>query len=93
MALTVDELNQVRRGLARYASEDNITITISKSEWYDAVEDADSWLESAQSSFNNALPEPAKSELSANQKAVMLSAICARRVSLAFLKALLGEVD
>ena len=65
----------------------------SKSELYDAVVATDQWIESAQASYNSALPEPFGTEATLAQKTLLFCCVAAMRVSPAFARRLIGEVD
>ena len=53
--------------------------TINKNQLRDAVNAIDGWVDSNTSSFNTAIPEPARTQLSAKQKAGLLAEIVKRR--------------
>ena len=63
----------------RRESRDAQAIGVLKSELRAAVDAIDLWVENNQASFNAALPEPAKSNLSARQKALILFQVVNRR--------------
>ena len=54
-------------------------VNINKPQLRAAVDAIDNWIDANQASFNNALPEPAKSALSAKHKAELLTAVIKRR--------------
>ena len=92
--LTTVDRQRVWRGLMRYWSNLRETLgAFSKSELYDAVVATDQWIESAQASYNSALPEPFGTEATLAQKTLLFCCVAAMRVSPAFARRLLGEVD
>lgn len=92
--LTTVDRQRVWRGLMRYWSNLRETLgAFSKSELYDAVVATDAWIEAAQSSYNAALPNPFRAEATLTQKTMMFCCVAAMRVSPAFARMLLGEVD
>jgi len=92
--LTTEDRQRVWRGLMRYWSNLRETLgAFSKSELYDAVVATDQWIESAQASYNSALPEPFGTEATLAQKTLLFCVVVAMRVSPAFARRLLGEVD
>ena len=92
--LTEEERKKIWRGLMRYWSSDwTLMSGFNKSELMDAVDATDDWIDSNQVSFNTALPEPAKSNLSQAQKTLMFCAVALARISIPFLRKVFGEVD
>lgn len=55
------------------------TINISKSELKAAVDAIDQWIEDNSASFNQAIPLPARTELTARQKIRIFAAILKKR--------------
>ncbi len=53
--------------------------TLLKPDLRAAVDAADDWVEANSASFNTAIPLPARSELTARQKALLLMAVVNRR--------------
>ena len=93
---TLSETNRLKvwRGLMRWwSAAREETPGISKHELKDAVDATDDWIESNQAGFNNALPEPVKSNLSQAQKTLIFCAVAIARVSIEFLRKILGEVN
>ena len=67
---------------AKYMSQissDREQIALSKPELLAAVDAIDDWVNDNQTAFNNALPEPAKSDLTATQKAALLMYVVRKR--------------
>jgi hypothetical protein len=56
-------------------------IAIVKADLRAAVNAVDDWCDSNQTSFNNAIPQPARNNLTARQKALILALVALRRVS------------
>lgn len=54
-------------------------IGINKADLRAAVDAVDTWVENNQASFNSALPETARTGLTANQKAVLLMYVVNKR--------------
>jgi hypothetical protein len=70
--------------------------SVSKTELQNAVNATDSWIDSNQASFNAALPQPARDELTASQKTLLFCAVALMRVdpgNTALLSQVFGEVD
>jgi hypothetical protein len=66
---------------------------VNKSQIQDAVNATDVWIEDNQASYNAALPGPFRNNATAVQKTLLFVAVAAMRVSPAFARLLLGEVD
>ena len=85
---------RIWRGLMRYWSNLREALgALSKHDLRDAVDATDAWVDNNQASFNNALPEPARSEMTSVQKSLMLCAVVLARVSMNLLRQVFGEVD
>jgi len=69
------------------------TGAITKAGILAAVVATDQWIENNQSSYNTALPQPARGELTLTQKTLLFCVVATARVSLSFLRQLMGEVD
>ncbi len=54
-------------------------ISISKTELKAAVDAVDNWIEANAASYNSAIPQPARSNLTVAQKAELLSAVALRK--------------
>ena len=61
------------------ASNEHLPVSITKAELRAAVDAADQWVSDNQASFNSALPLPARSNLTASQKALILSFVLQKR--------------
>jgi hypothetical protein len=66
---------------------------VSKSQLQDTVNATDAWIEDNQVSYNTALPNPFKTNATQAQKTILFCCVAAMRVSPAFARMLLGEVD
>jgi len=93
MALTLEDRARVARGLMRYWSRFWTVIAISKAELLAAVGATDDWVEDNAASYNAALPQAARSNLSLGQKTLLLCVVAIARVSISALRQFLGEVD
>jgi hypothetical protein len=95
MAELPDETRQqIWRGLMRWWSQEREEIgDVSKSDLKDAVDATDEWIDDNQASYNAALPETARTNLTQAQKALMFCAVALARVSVAFLRSVFKGVD
>ena len=92
--LTTEERNQIWRGLMRYWSGTNTAIPITKPELSDAITETDIWVDNNQASYNTALPDAARNNLSADAKTLLFAVVAIRRTGdVELLKKLLGSVD
>lgn len=65
--------------LMRLASDERVTLGMTKAELRAAVDAADTWADSNSGSFNAALPLPARTALNNRQKALLLAYTVLRR--------------
>ena len=80
MAILPDEDRvEIWAQLMREYSHDEESIGIEKPDLRAAVNAVDQWLESNAVSANDALPEPAKSKLTKQQKALIMSYVIQKR--------------
>lgn len=80
MALLTDqERAHVTAQLQTDLSRNQETVTIAKSELRAAVNAADGWAEANAADFNQTLPQPARGNLTAKQKARLLSYVLYKR--------------
>ncbi len=84
---------QIWRGLMRYLSGLRESIALNKVELRAAIDATDTWINDNQASFNTALPAAAQSNLTTVQKTLLFCVVAARRVSPAFTRRLLGEIN
>ena len=61
------------------ASRDNESLPLTKAELRAAIDGIDDWLEANAASANSAIPQPARSALTAKQKAKLLMIVTAKR--------------
>ena len=93
MALTSQDRQRVATGLMRYWSHIWESLAVDKAELLAAVVATDTWIEDNQASYNTALPEAFRTNATAIQKTMVFCAVATMRVSVAFARALFGEVD
>jgi len=91
--LSVADRARVHRGLMRWWSNLQEAQPWSKADLLAAVNATDAWIDSNQTSFNNTLPNPFKTNATLAQKTLLFCCVATARVSLAWLRALLGEID
>ena len=84
---------RIYRGLMRYWSNVWEPIGVNKADLKAAVDATDEWIEDNQVSYNSALPNPFKTQATQAQKTLLFCAVALMRVSGAFLRRVLGEVD
>jgi hypothetical protein len=77
----------------RYWSNLREPVALSKSELLAAINATDTWINDNQGSYNSSLPAAAQSGLTATQKTLLFCVVGLARVSIAFLRRILGEVD
>lgn len=77
MANLTDE--QRREVFIRWMRTNAEGVSITKAELRAAVDAVDGWLEANQASFNAAIPNPARSQLNAKQKALLAAFVALRR--------------
>lgn len=68
-----------REAWAEYMRETLALSGLTKAELRAAVDAVDDWVNANAASFNAALPQPARSALTAGQKARLLAAVAVRR--------------
>lgn len=71
---------RIWRGLMRYWSKQRETVSVDKSELLAAVNATDAWIDTNSASYNQALPEAARTNLSAAQKTLLFCAVALMRV-------------
>jgi hypothetical protein len=87
---------RVHKGLMRYLSprvEGYPCTGFTKSDLRDAIDDTDDWIDTNQSDFVSALPEPFATQSGAALKTLLFCAVSAMRVSSDFAKEMFGEID
>lgn len=91
--LNETERARLWRGLMRYWSNQHESLGLTKADLRAAVDAADTWLESNATSYNSALPQPARGALTSGQKALILAVAALARYLPDAARAILGEVD
>jgi hypothetical protein len=77
----------------RWWSDLREPLAVSKWDLLAAVEATDDWIDDNQAAYNAALPEAARTALTAGQKTLLFCAVALARVSIALLRRMFGEVD
>lgn len=94
MALTETDRRRIWRGLMRHWSNEGKQLgDVVKEDIYDAIVATDEYQEGSQAAYNQALPEPWRTEADAEEKTLMFCAVAAMRVSVDFARRLFGGVD
>jgi hypothetical protein len=70
-----------------------VTNGFDKAQLLAAVNVTDEWIEANQASFNNALPAAFRAGATLPQKTLLFCCVALARVSIAFLRRVMGEVD
>lgn len=91
--LSTEDRKRVYRGLMRFWSGLRESLALSKAELLAAVNATDTWIDDNQVSYNTALPQVARDNLTQAQKTVLFCVVALARVSIAFLRRIVGEVD
>lgn len=92
--LSTTDRQRVWRGLMRYWSRLRVPLgNIGKADLRAAVDATDTWINDNQGSYNTTLPNPFKTQATDAQKTLLFCCVAAMRVSAAFARKLLGEVD
>ena len=93
--LSTEDHQRISNGLQRYWSrihESNVG-SLNKSDYLNAINATDTWIDNNQASFNSALPAAAQSNMTTAQKTFLFCVVAAMRVGVGFLRNLVGEVD
>ena len=94
MAILPDvDRERIWRGIMRFLSSEREALATNKADLRAAINATDGWIDSNAASFNAVLPLPARTQLTASQKALMLAAVVLMRFRPAFLRRIVGEVD
>lgn len=91
--LPTADRQRIWRGLMRWWSSVWEVMALSTSELLAAVNATDAWIDANQASFNSALPQAARDNLTAAQKTLLFCAVALARVDIPTLRRLFGEVD
>lgn len=94
MAVLVDaDRARIFKGLMRLWSRNREDVALLSADLKAAVDATDVWIDSNAASFNTALPQPARSNLTAGQKTLLFVAVALMRHNLTLLRQVFGEVD
>lgn len=95
MAILPDnDRRRIWAGLMRYWSNLREGLpNMSKVDLRAAVDATDDWIEDNQASFNAALPDAFRNNATLDQKTLLFCAVALARVSIEFLRSIVGEVD
>jgi hypothetical protein len=93
--LSLAARQQIWRGLQRYwsAPDTRRDIAIDKADLQAAVNATDAWIDTNATTYNLAIPQPARNNLTAEQKTFMFCVVALARVSPETLRRLIGEID
>lgn len=91
--LPTEDRIKVWRGLMRWWSKDRERVGITKAQLQAAVNSTDEWIDSSQASYNTSLPTAARTNLTTTQKTLLFCVVALARVSISFLRRVIGEVD
>lgn len=91
--LSTEDRARISRGLQRYWSRLFETQPLSKAELQAAIDATDAWIDANRAAFNAALPAAARTALTLAQKTLMFCVVAAMRVSVAFARHMIGEVN
>jgi len=78
-ALNASDRDLVRQRIARDLSSTFESIGVTIADLLAAVEATDAWVDANAAAYNAALPQPARSVLTAKQKARLIAAVVLRR--------------
>lgn len=81
MPLTNPDRQAVSAEIQRLWSDRTLPCSVSKAQLRAAVDAIDDWCDANQSSFNTAIPQPARSALTADQKAWLLCYVVRKRIA------------
>ena len=77
--LSTGDRTAIHERVMREASAERAALTLTKADLRAAVDAVDGWIDANAASFNAALPQPARSALTARQKAQLFLAVARRR--------------
>lgn len=91
--LPVEDQQRISAGIQRYWSQFwERTAGFTSADLLAAVQATDTWIENNQAGFNTALPTAFRNNATLAQKTLLFCCVAAARVSMAFLRRLVGEV-
>jgi hypothetical protein len=93
--LSTADRQRIWRGIMRFWSARRDTLgALTKADLQTAVNETDAWIDANAASYNAALSQPARGQLTAAQKNLLFCAVAlARFGEVELLRRLLGEVD
>ena len=91
--LSTEDRLRIWRGLMRYWSNTREAVALTKVELQAAVVATDEWIDENAASYVSSLPAAAQSGLTTAQKTLLFCVVALARVSIAFLRRVIGEVD
>lgn len=84
---------RIWRGLMRFWSGMQETVSVNKADLKAAVDAADTWVDDNAISYNAALPTAFRTNATQTQKSLLLVAVVLMRFNLDLLKLIFGEVN
>lgn len=94
MALSAQDRQRVTNGLMRWWSKERELVAgCTSADLANAVNATDDYIDTIQTAYNLALPVVARNNLTVAQKTLLFCAVALARVSISFLRRVLGEVD
>jgi len=91
--LPEEDRQRIHRGIMRYWSGLFEQVAVTKTQLKSAVDATDQWIEDNQASYNSALPTAFRNNATTAQKTLLFCAVALGRVSMNFLRTVLGEVE
>ena len=89
--LATEDKQRIARGLMRYWSNLRELVAVDKAAVQTTVNETDTWIDQNQASYNSSLTYAAS--FTTAQKTLIFCAVALARVSIAFLRRIVGEVD
>jgi len=89
--LSTADRERIWRGLMRLWSKDFVETDVSKSDLQTTINETDTWIDNNQSGYTSSLTHGAS--FTATQLTLMFCAVALARVSITFLRRVLGEVE
>lgn len=73
------ERNEINRTIQQVLSDNNISIALTKAELRAAIDGTDEWIDNNAALYNMAIPIPARTVLTTNQKVQLLMYVITKR--------------